>query len=111
MLNFLYRCLKSESLLVGFIVRHGILFGMMDSIIGHNVLHCSSRYNISIDRISKLEFRPNSIDEYVRTGYDYSYTAGLLSELLQCKDGTLCLSESNFSSSDVSAMIDILYTS
>ena len=110
MLNFVNRCLKSESLLVGFIVRHGMLFGEMDSIIGRNVLYCSSRYNISIDRISKLEFRPNSIDKFVRTSYDNSYTADLLSELLQCKDGTLCLSESNFSSSDVSAMIDILCT-
>jgi len=110
MLNFVYRCIKSESPLVGFIVRHGMLFGVMDSIIGRNVLNCSSRYNISIDCISKLEFRPDSVDKYVRNSYDISCTADLLSELLQCKDGTLCLSEPNFSSSDVSAMIDILCT-
>jgi hypothetical protein len=80
----LYKSEESESLLVGFIVCHGMLFGMIDSIIGHNVLYCSSHYNISIDRISKLEFRPNSIDEYVCTSYDSSYTADLLSELLPC---------------------------
>ena len=83
-----------------------MLFGMMDSIIGRNVLYCSSRYNISIDRISKLECRPNSIDKYVRTSCDNSYAADLLSELLQCKDGTMCLSESNFSSSDVSVIYE-----
>ena len=59
-------------------------------------------HNNSIDRTSKLEYRPNT--------YTHSYTADLLSELLQCKNGILCLSESNFSSSDVSAMIDIQCT-
>ena len=110
MLNFVYRCFKSESSLVRFIVRHGTLFGEMDSIIGRNVLNCASRYNTSIDRISKLEFCPFSIDKHVRSGYKNSDITDLLSELLQCRDGTLRLSDSNFSFSDVLAMIDILCT-
>jgi hypothetical protein len=110
MLNFVYRCLKSESLLVGFIVRHGMSSGEMDSLVGRNVLNCSLRYNTSIDRISKLEFRPNSIVKHVCTCHDNSFNADLLSELLLCEDGTMCLSNPNFSSSDVSAMIYILCT-
>jgi Reverse transcriptase (RNA-dependent DNA polymerase) len=110
MLNFVYRCFKSESPLVRFIVRHGTLFGEMDSIIGRNVLNCALRYNTCIDRISNLEFCSLSIDKHVRSSYKYSDITNLLSELLQCRDGTLRLSDPNFSFSDVLAMIDILCT-
>ena len=64
MLNFVYRCLRSDSTLVSFIVRHGIFAGEMDSVIGRNVLNCSLRYN-TIEKICKLEFHPHSIDKFV----------------------------------------------
>jgi hypothetical protein len=110
MLNFVYRCLQSESPIVNFIVRHGISFGVTDSIIGRNVLKCSLRYNTSIESISKLEFRPYSIDKYVSTSNDNFDTAAILFELLQCRDGTLHSSDSNFCYSDTLAMIDIICT-
>jgi hypothetical protein len=40
MLNFVYKCLTSESLLVNFIVRHGMTHGQMESAVGRNVLNC-----------------------------------------------------------------------
>ena len=61
MLNFVYRCLRSESPIVNFTVRHGMSFGLMDSTIGRNVLNCSLRYNTSIECINNLEFRSYSI--------------------------------------------------
>ena len=41
MLNFVNKCLslRSNSTLVNFIVRHGIFYGEMDSIIGRNILN------------------------------------------------------------------------
>jgi len=45
-LSFVHRCLRSESPLINFMVRHGIRYGQMDSIIGRNVSQCSFRYNI-----------------------------------------------------------------
>ena len=45
MLNCVHKCLLSESLLVNFVVRHGILHGQTDSIVGRNLLHCCERYH------------------------------------------------------------------
>ena len=42
MVNFVYKCLRSESSLVNFIARNGIIYGQMDSVIGRNILNCSS---------------------------------------------------------------------
>ena len=64
MLNFVYRCLNSQSSLVNFVTRHGIFFGQMDSVVGRNVLNCSLRYKTTIDCISKLAFSSYNIDKY-----------------------------------------------
>jgi hypothetical protein len=110
MLNFVYGCLNSKSLLVNFIVRHGIQIGAMNSIIGRNVLNCSQRYQTSIDCIYKLEFSPFNIDKFVVESDENLITADLLSELLQCRDGLLYLSDYNFSFSDLQSMIHIICT-
>jgi hypothetical protein len=65
MLNFVYRCLRSASPLITFLARHGILYGQMDSVIGRNVLLCSSRYDIRRDDIFNLHFQPCDVYSYV----------------------------------------------
>ena len=110
MLNFVYRCLRSDSTLVNFIARHGIFYGEMDSIIGRNILSCSLRYNTNIEHIRNFEFHPSSIDKFVRTSDHNLHTAAMLVELLQCRDGTLQLSDDNFNRLDILAMIDIICT-
>jgi hypothetical protein len=64
MLNFVYKCVTSESLLVNFIVRHGIAHGQMDSIVGRKVINFCERYQSNIDNILKLDFQPYYIDRY-----------------------------------------------
>jgi len=55
MLNFVNRCLNSQSSLLNFVVRCGILSGQMNSEVARNVLECSLSYNTNVDRISRLE--------------------------------------------------------
>jgi hypothetical protein len=110
MLNFVYRCLNSHSLLVNFITRHGILAGQMYSVLGRNVINCSQRYSTSIDSISKSAFSPVNINRHAIATQDDMNTSALLQELLHCRDGSFSLSNKNFNNSDVTAMIDILCT-
>jgi hypothetical protein len=74
MFNFVYRCLNSQSSLVNFVTRHGILFGQMDSVVGQNVLNCSLRYKTTIDCISKLAFSVHNIDIYAAATEDVMNT-------------------------------------
>jgi hypothetical protein len=80
-LNFVYKCLNSQSSLVNFVTRHGILGGQMNSVIGRNVIECSLRYNTTVDCISKLEFSPYNIDKYAIASKDDLNTIALLIEL------------------------------
>ena len=96
--------------MVSFIVRQGISYGEMDSIIGRNTLNCSVRYNTNIEHICKFEFNPYSIDKLASTSNDSLDTAAILAELLRCRDGTMQLSDNNFNYSDILAMIDIICT-
>jgi len=64
MVNCMYKCFRSESFLVNGIARHGIIYGQMDSIIGHYILNCLFRYKISIDNILNLHFQPRDIFSY-----------------------------------------------
>jgi len=57
LVNFVYKCLRSESSPVNGIARRGIIYGQMDSIIGRNILNCSFRYKISLDNILNLHFQ------------------------------------------------------
>jgi hypothetical protein len=108
--NFVYKCLTSESLLVNFIVRHGMTHGQMDSVVGRNILSCCLRYHTNIDNILALEFQPYDIDRHCVASEDNSIVVTLLAELLQCRDGALSSSGDNFNMSDVTTMIDLLCT-
>ena len=112
MLNFVYRCLRSASPLITFVARHGILYGQMDSIIGRNVLLCSSRYNIRRDDIFNLHFQPCDIYSYFHTNAESSVLGLLppLFELLHCRDGSLNLSSDEFCMVDISSMIASICT-
>jgi hypothetical protein len=96
MLNFVYKCLTSKSLLVNCIVRHGMTYGQRDSVVGRNVLNCCLRYHTNIDNILTLEFQPYSNDRYCVASEENSIVVTLLAELLQCRDGALSLSDNNF---------------
>jgi len=109
MLNFVYRCLDSRSSLVKFVARYGLLYGQMDSILGHNALDCSLRYRTSVDRISKLEFASHNRNRYAAASQGDLGTGAFLLELLQCCDGSLMLSN-NFDKGDIAAMIEVLCT-
>jgi len=111
MLNFVYMCLDSQSSLVKFVARYGLLYGQMDSVLGRNALVCSLRYRMSADRISKLEFASHNINIYAAASQaDLCTDGALLLELLQCCDGSLTLSNDNFDKGDIAAMIEVLCT-
>ena len=110
MLNFVYRCLNSQSSLVNFVTRHGILVGQMDSVLGRNVINCALRYDTTVDCISKLEFSPYQIDKHANANHDDLNTSVLLLELIRCRDGSCSLSNDLFSTADITEMINILCT-
>ena len=110
MLNFVYRCLNSQSSLVNFVTRHGMLSGQMNSVLGRNVINCSLRYKTTVDCISKLEFSPHNINKYAIACQDDLLTSAFLLELLRYRDGSFTLSNALFNSTDITDMIDILCT-
>jgi len=111
MVNFVYKCLRSESYIVNGIARHGIIYGQMDSIIGRYILNCSFRYKISLDNILNLHFQTRDIYIYYRANIGSSALLSSLIELLQCRYGSLNLSSSEFNMEDISPMIDYICTS
>jgi Reverse transcriptase (RNA-dependent DNA polymerase) len=70
MLKFAHKCIRSESSLVNYIVRRGIMIGPTDSIIGRNILNCSLRYHVSLGDITNLRFQPCNIYELVNANED-----------------------------------------
>jgi hypothetical protein len=110
MLNFVHKCLLSESLLLNFVVRHGILHGQTDSIVGRNILNCCVRYHTNIDNIINMVFQSHNITKHCAATADDSIVVGQLTELLQCRDGVFCLSDDHFVMSDIISMIDHLCT-
>jgi hypothetical protein len=109
--NFVHKCLRSESSLVNGIVRHGIIYGHMESTIGLNVLNCSSRYKISLNDIVNLAFQPRDIYSYCCANVGSSVSLSPLIELLQCRDGSPSLPSSEFNMADISSIIDFICTS
>jgi hypothetical protein len=82
MLNFVQKFLTSESLLVNFFVRHGIIHGQTDSVLGRYVLSCSLRYHTNIEDILTLKYQPHDIDKYSVATVDNSTIVALLIELI-----------------------------
>jgi len=67
----------------------------MDSVVGRNILSFLLRYNTNVDRISKLEFGPHNINKFAVSPQVDLNTSTLLLELLQCRDGSLTVSNDN----------------
>jgi hypothetical protein len=109
MINFVLKCLRSESTLAKGIARHGIIHGQMDSITGRNILNCTSRYTVRLNDILNLRFQPRDIYNYYRASVGSSVLLSPLIELLQCRDGSLGLSSSEFNMADISSMIDDMH--
>ena len=113
MLNFVHRCLTSESPLVCSFIRQAILHNQADSITGRNVLNCCFQYNVKIDEIMTLTFRHHNIDKLVITqSDDNTAIADWLIELLLCRDGDgmLHLAGSDFDADDLLSLINSLCT-
>ena len=106
MLNFVQKCLISESSLVSFVVKHAILNGQADSIVGRNVIQCCSRYRVKIEDILQSSFRHYDISKRVCYSDTQVATANCLIELLACRDGVLQLSHSAFSTQDLTTFIN-----
>jgi len=81
------------------------------SIIGRNLPNCSLRYKINLNNIINLHFHPRDIYSYYRTNEGRVALLSSLFELLQCRDGSLSSSISEFSMADILSMIDYICTS
>jgi len=68
----------------------------MASTIGRSILNCSFRYKISLDNILHLHFQSRYIYSYYRANVGSSALLCSKIELLQCRDGSLSLSSSEF---------------
>jgi len=81
------------------------------TLIGRNILNCSSRYRRSLDNILNLHFQPRDIHSCCRENVvGSSAILSSLIELLQCRDGSLSLSSSEFNKADKLSMIDSVCT-
>jgi len=88
------------------IARHSILFCRMNSIVGRNVLSCCQRHSTNIDSVIAFRFNVKNIDSIANTASDdVCNRVTMLNQLLQCRDGTFCLSNDSFSSNDVEQLI------
>jgi len=84
----------------------------MNSIVGRNMLSCCQRFSTNIDRVIAFRFNIKNIDRIANTASDdVCNRVTMLNELLQCRDGMLCLSDVSFSSNDVEQLISFLCTS
>jgi len=100
----------NRSFVVNCIARRSILFCRMNSIVGRNVLSCCQRINI--DSVIAFRFNIENIDRIANiVSDDVCNRVTMLKELLQCRDGMLCLSDDSFSSNDVEQLLSLLCTS
>ena len=110
MLNFVQKCLTSESPLVSFVVKNAILNSQADSIVGRNVIQCCSRYHVNFEDILQSSFRHFDIARRVSYSDTQVATANCLIELLACRDGALQLSHGAFDALDVADLINCICT-
>jgi len=77
-----------------------------------NVLRYCQRYSSNIDSVIAFRFNIKNIDCIANTASDdFCNRLAMLNELLQCRDGMLCLSDDSFSSNEVEQLIYFLCTS
>jgi len=64
------------------------------------------RHSTNIDSVIAFRFNIENIDRIANTASeDVCNRVTMLKELLQCRDGMLCLSDDSFSSNDVEQLI------
>jgi len=67
----------------------------------NSIVKCQ-RYSTNIDIIITYRFNINNIDRVANTvSDDVCNRVAMLNELMQCRDGMLCLSDDSFSGNDV----------
>ena len=115
-IRFSVVCLSSQSLLVQFVARHGILFCKYISIIGSNLLFCCKLFKWSFDDcVSGL--LDLSFDYFSRFYVDNLFDAELSSiislvELLSLREGYFCFDNFifSFTHKDIKLFIDYFAT-
>jgi hypothetical protein len=113
MLNFVHRCLTSESPLVCSFIRQAILNGQADSITGRDVFNCCFRHHVKIDEIMTLAFRHHEIDKLITQSDNNKAITDWLNELILGRDCMLHLSSSDFDADDLLTsltMVNLLCT-
>jgi len=115
-IRFIVSCLSSQSRLVQFVARHGILFCKYNSVIGSNLLFCCNLFNWSFDDCI-LDFFDLSFGYFSRFYVDSLSDADLSSifslvELISLREGYFCFDNSNFSFThkDIKLFIDYFAT-
>jgi hypothetical protein len=109
MLNFVHRCLTSDSLLVCSLITQAILFNQANSIIGLNVLSCCCRYHSG--DIMTLAFGLHDINKLIIPSNHNVAIDDWLIKLVHCHDGTLHLSGTDFDIHDILSIINLFCTS
>ena len=115
-IRFSVACLFSQSRLVQFVARHGILFCKYNSIIGSNLLFCCKLFNWSVDDcVSGL--LDLSFDYFSRFYVDNLSDIELSSifslvELVSLREGYFCFDNFNlsFTHKDIKFFIDYFAT-
>ena len=110
---FIYKCMSHESELIRFIIRHGVSFARTRSVIGSNVIFCSSRYNFrindfingNVNSATFWRFHMNGVSEATaRTGL-------FLLEAIALRNGSFALSDcATLSKDDINVIIHHLAT-
>jgi len=115
--RFILACLDSQSRLVQFVARHGILFCKYKSIIGSNLLFCCKLFNWSFDDCvsGMLDLSFDYFSRfYINNLSDFELSSIFtLVELISLREGYFTFDNSNFSLSrtDAKLLIDYFSTS
>jgi len=81
------------------------------TIVSRNALGCCQRYSTNIDSVITLHFNIKTNDRIANTASeDVCNRVAMLNDLIQCRDGMLCLSDI-FSSNEVAQLISFLCNS
>jgi hypothetical protein len=109
-IRFVLSCLNSDSRLVSSVVRHGLFYARMSSIIGKNIHYCANVFGFSTDNLNSGLISSDIIEKhYVSSLSSLDVNcAGRIFELILVRDGYLVLN--GWTLQDINSMIDILLT-
>ena len=60
-LSFIHKCFMSDSKLVNFVVKYGLLYGGMHSLSGCNALFCINKYRFPLSDICNSQFKSSIV--------------------------------------------------